>query len=37
MAVWRTGVTGTLGEEAADMALRSNNAGALPTCPQLPQ
>ena len=34
MAVWRDGVTGALDETAVDMALRLDNAGALPTCPQ---
>jgi putative transposase len=37
MAVWRAGITGALGEKAVDMTLRLDNAGALPTCPQLPQ
>jgi putative transposase len=37
MAVWREGTTGALGETAVDMALRLDNAGALPTCPQPPQ
>ena len=37
MAVWREGVTGTLGNTAVDMTLRLDNAGALPTCPQPPQ
>jgi putative transposase len=37
MAVWRAGVTGALGETAVDMALRLDNAGALPTGPQPPQ
>jgi putative transposase len=37
MAVWRDGVTGALGDTAVDMTLRSDNAGALPTCPQPPQ
>jgi len=38
MAVWRSGVTGELGERAVDMTLvlrtSLDNAGALPTCPQ---
>jgi putative transposase len=34
MAVWREGVTGTLGATAVDMTLRFDNAGAWPTCPQ---
>jgi putative transposase len=34
MAVWREGVTGALDGMAVDMALRLDNAGALPTCPQ---
>jgi putative transposase len=37
MAVWRAGITSALGEKAVDMTLRLDNAGALPTCPQLPQ
>jgi putative transposase len=37
MTVWRDGLTGALGERAVDMALRLDNAHALPTCPQLPQ
>ena len=37
LAVWREGVTGALGATAVDMTLRLDNAGALPTCPQLPQ
>jgi putative transposase len=37
MAVWRDGLTGALGERVVDMALRLDNAHALPTCPQLPQ
>ena len=37
MAVWRDGVTSTLGEMAVDMTLRLDNAGALPTCPPPPQ
>jgi putative transposase len=37
MAVWRDGIAGALGEAAVDMTLRLDNAGALPTCPQLPQ
>ena len=37
MAVWRDGVTGTLGEKAVDMTLRLDNAVALPTYPQPPQ
>jgi putative transposase len=37
MAVWRQGITGLLGDTAVDMALRLDNAGALPTCPQPPQ
>lgn len=34
MAVWRAGKIGALGEKAVDMTLRSDNAAALPTCPQ---
>ena len=34
MAVWREAVTGALGEGAVDMALRLDNADALPTYPQ---
>ncbi|HEY1433430.1 MAG TPA: IS3 family transposase [Stellaceae bacterium] len=34
MAVWRDGITGSLGEEAVDMTLRLDNADALPTYPQ---
>jgi putative transposase len=34
MALWRDGVTGSLGEGAVDMTLRLDNAGALPTYPQ---
>ena len=34
MAVWRDGVTAPLTENAVDMTLRLDNAGALPTCPQ---
>jgi putative transposase len=34
MAVWRAGVTGCLDGTAVDMALRLDNADALPTCPQ---
>lgn len=34
MAVWREGMTGALGGTAVDMALRLDNACALPTCPQ---
>jgi putative transposase len=37
MAVWRDGVTGALGEKDVDMALRLDNARALPTYPQPPQ
>ncbi len=37
MAVWREGVTGTLGATAVDMTLRLDNADALPTSPQPPQ
>ncbi len=37
MAVWREGTSGALGEKAVDMTLRLDNAGALPTCPQLQQ
>jgi len=37
MAVWRDGITGALGETAVDIALRLDNARALPTCPQLQQ
>jgi putative transposase len=35
MSVWRLGTTGALDEKAVDMTLRSDSAGALPTCPQL--
>jgi putative transposase len=35
MAVWRDGFTGALGGKAVDMTLRLDNAGALPTYPQL--
>jgi hypothetical protein len=34
MAVWRAEVTGEIGETAVDMALRLDNAAALPTYPQ---
>jgi len=34
MVVWRDGVRGTLDGSAVDMALRLDNADALPTCPQ---
>ena len=34
MAVWRDGITGSLGEEAVNMTLRLDNADALPTYPQ---
>jgi len=34
LAVWRDGVTGSLGASAVDMTLRLDNAGALPTYPQ---
>ena len=34
MAVWREAITGALDEVAVDMALRLDNAGALPTYPQ---
>ena len=34
MAVWRDGITGSLGEAAVDMTLRLDNADALPTYPQ---
>jgi len=41
MAVWRAGVTGELDDRAVDMTLvlrtSLDNAGALPTSPQLPQ
>jgi putative transposase len=37
MSVWRLGTTGALDEKAVDMTLRLDNAGALPTCPQLQQ
>jgi putative transposase len=41
MAVWRSGLTGELGNTAVDMTLvlrtSLDNAGALPTCPQPPQ
>ena len=37
MVVWRGDVIGALGEKAVDMALRLDNAHALPTCPQPPQ
>jgi putative transposase len=37
MAVWREAITGALGERAVDMTLRLDNAGALPTYPQLQQ
>ena len=37
MVVWRGGVANTLGERAVDMALRLDNARALPTCPRPPQ
>jgi putative transposase len=34
MEVWRSEVTGVLGDKAVDMALRLDNARALPTYPQ---
>jgi putative transposase len=34
MAVWRDPVTGASSAAAADMTLRLDNAGGLPTCPQ---
>jgi putative transposase len=34
MAVWRTGVTGSLAGNAVDMTLRLDDATASPTCPQ---
>jgi hypothetical protein len=34
MAVWRDGTAGGPSEEALDMTLRLDNAGALPTYPQ---
>jgi putative transposase len=34
MAVWRDGITGSLGEAAVDMTLCLDNADALPTYPQ---
>jgi putative transposase len=37
MEVWRSDVTGVLGDKAADMTLRLDNAAALPTYPQPPQ
>ena len=37
LAVWREGTTGDLGKTTVDMALRLDNAGALPTYPQPPQ
>jgi putative transposase len=37
MAVWRAGVTGALGATAVDLALRLDNAAALPTGPQQKQ
>ena len=37
MAVWREGMTGTLGATAVDMTLRLDSANALTTCPQLQQ
>jgi putative transposase len=37
MSVWRMGTSGPLDEKAVDMTLRLDNAGALPTCPQLQQ
>ncbi len=37
MAVWRNGITGPPQMNAVDMPLRLDNAGALPTCPQLQQ
>jgi putative transposase len=37
MAMWREGTSGARGEKAVDMTLRLDNAGALPTCPQLQQ
>jgi putative transposase len=37
MEVWRSDVTGVLGDKAVDMTLRLDNAHALPTYPQPPQ
>ena len=37
MAVWREGITSVLDDTTVDMALRLDNARALPTCPQPPQ
>jgi putative transposase len=37
MAVWRDGTSGGFIDTAVDMALRLDNAGALPTCPQSQQ
>jgi putative transposase len=34
MAVWRCGISGSLGATAVDMTLRFDNAGAFPTYPQ---
>src|SRR5512135_1006442 len=34
MVVWSDGIAGPLAENAVDMTLRLDNAGALPTCPQ---
>jgi putative transposase len=34
MTVWREGITGSIDGQAVDMALRLDNADALPTCPQ---
>src|SRR3954467_13735886 len=35
LAVWRAGTSGALGAKAVDLTLRLDNAGALPTGPQL--
>lgn len=37
MAVWRAGITGAPPDNAVDMPLRLDDAGASPTCPQRPQ
>ena len=37
MVVWRAGTGGALGAKAVDLTLRLDNAGALPTGPQLHQ
>jgi len=37
LVVWRTGTSDALGARAVDLTLRLDNAGALPTCPQLQQ